>query len=122
MTEGVVVILGETGRNFGAGMSNGVAYVLDEARDFPKKVNPELVGLAQVTGAADIELLESMIRRHFEVTGSARAWEILERWDAYLPLFWKVAPHFALTEEGPQTIVQRHLASLRASTRTASVR
>ena len=39
---------------------------------------------------------------------------VLERWDAYLPLSWKVAPHFALTEEGPQTVVQRHLASLRA--------
>jgi glutamate synthase (ferredoxin) len=114
MTEGVVVILGETGRNFGAGMSNGVAYVLDETREFPKKVNPELVGLAQVTHGADIELLEGLIRRHFEVTGSRRAWQILERWDQYLPLFWKVAPHFALTEEGPQTVVQRHLDSLRA--------
>ncbi len=114
MTEGVVVILGDTGRNFGAGMSNGVAYVLDESREFPKKVNPELVGLAQVTGEADIELLEGLIRRHLEVTGSARAQHILDRWDQYLPLFWKVAPHFALTEEGPQTIVQRHLASIRA--------
>jgi glutamate synthase (ferredoxin) len=114
MTEGVVVILGETGRNFGAGMSNGVAYVLDEQRDFPRQVNPELVGLAQVTGAADIELVQGLVRRHFEVTGSARAWEILSRWDQYLPLFWKVAPHFALTEEGPQTVVQRHLESLQA--------
>jgi glutamate synthase (ferredoxin) len=117
MTEGVVVILGETGRNFGAGMSNGVAYVLDESRELPKKVNPELVGLAQVTGAADIELLEEMIRHHLEVTGSARAADILARWEYYLPLFWKVAPHFALTEEGPQTIVQRHLSSLRESSR-----
>jgi glutamate synthase domain-containing protein 3 len=79
MTEGVVVILGETGRNFGAGMSNGVAYVLDERRDFPRQVNLELVGLAQVTGAADIDLLGSLVRRHFEVTGSRRAWAILER-------------------------------------------
>jgi glutamate synthase domain-containing protein 3 len=119
MTEGVVVILGETGRNFGAGMSNGVAYVLDERRDFPRQVNPELVGLAQVTGAADIDLLESLVRRHFEVTGSRRAWAILERWEHALPLFWKVAPHFALTEEGPQTIVQRHLTSLQESSRLA---
>jgi glutamate synthase (NADPH/NADH) large chain/glutamate synthase (ferredoxin) len=113
MTEGVVVILGETGRNFGAGMSNGVAYVLDESRDFPKKVNPELVGLAQLT-ATDLELLEGMVRRHFEVTGSTRAWDILSHWDSYVPLFWKVAPHFALTEEGPQTVVMRHLGSIRA--------
>jgi glutamate synthase (ferredoxin) len=122
MTEGVVVILGETGRNFGAGMSNGVAYVLDERREFPKQVNPELVGLAQVTGAADIELLEGLIRRHLEVTGSARARDILARWEQVLPLFWKVAPHFALTEEGPQTVVQRHLASLHESRRPAGRR
>jgi len=114
MTEGVVVILGETGRNFGAGMSNGVAYVLDESRELPKKLNPELVGMQQVTAPADIEILQTLISRHHEATGSRRAAEILERWDAYLPLFWKVAPHFALTEEGPMTVVHRHLESLRA--------
>jgi glutamate synthase (ferredoxin) len=113
MTEGVVVILGETGRNFGAGMSNGVAYVLDESREFPKKINPELVGLAQVTGAADIEMMETLIRRHYELTGSRRARQILDNWDAYLPLFWKAAPHLALTEDGPMTIVHRHLRSLK---------
>ena len=59
------------------------------------------------------------MRRHFEVTGSRRAWEVLERWEHSLPLFWKVAPHFALTEEGPQTIVQRHLTSLQESSRLA---
>jgi glutamate synthase (NADPH/NADH) large chain/glutamate synthase (ferredoxin) len=114
MTEGVVVILGETGRNFGAGMSNGVAYVLDESRELPKKLNPELVGMQQVTADADIVLLHTMVSRHRDATGSRRAKEILERWEAYLPLFWKVAPHFALTEEGPMTIVHRHLESIKA--------
>ncbi len=114
MTEGVVVILGDTGRNFGAGMSNGVAYVLDESRELPKKLNPELVGMQQVTAGVDIEILHTHITRHQEATGSKRAAEILDRWDAYLPLFWKVAPHFALTEEGPMTVVHRHLESLRA--------
>ncbi|MGH2600380.1 MAG: glutamate synthase-related protein, partial [Dehalococcoidia bacterium] len=113
MTEGVVVILGDTGRNFGAGMSNGVAYVFDEKREFPKKVNEELVGLEQVTRAADAELLRTLIERHAELTGSARAKAILARWDHYLPLFWKVAPHLALTEEGPQTVVYRHLESIK---------
>jgi glutamate synthase domain-containing protein 2/glutamate synthase domain-containing protein 3 len=113
MTEGVVVILGETGRNFGAGMSNGVAYVFDEKREFPKKVNEELVGLEQVTRAADADLLHALIERHAELTGSARAGTILARWDHYLPYFWKVAPHLALTEEGPQTVVYRHLESIR---------
>jgi glutamate synthase domain-containing protein 3 len=119
MTEGVVVILGETGRNFGAGMSNGVAYVLDVAREFPKQVNQELVGLEQVTRPADADLLRALAERHAEMTGSERAQAILHRWDHYLPLFWKVAPHFALTEEGPQTVVQRHLESIRAAAATA---
>jgi glutamate synthase domain-containing protein 2/glutamate synthase domain-containing protein 1/glutamate synthase domain-containing protein 3 len=113
MTEGVVVILGETGRNFGAGMSNGVAYVFDEKREFPKNVNEELVGLEQVTRAADADLLRALLERHAEVTGSARAQAILSRWEHNLPLFWKVAPHLALTEEGPQTVVYRHLESIR---------
>ncbi len=79
------------------------------------------MGLGQVTGAADIEFLEGLIRRHFEVAGSRRAWDILEHCDGALPLFWKVAPHLALTEEGPQTVVQRHLASLRAGAHSRRV-
>ena len=114
MTEGIVVILGETGRNFGAGMSNGAAFVLDESRDLPKKLNPELVGMQQVTAGHDVELLEQMIRRHVEATGSERGRDILENWDYYLPLFWKVAPHLALSEEGPMTVVHRHLESIKA--------
>ena len=101
--------------NFGAGMSNGVAYVLDESREFPKRINPELVGLAQVTSPADIEILQTLIRRHLELTGSRRAAAILTDWDTYLPLFWKAAPHLALTEDGPMTIVNRHLKSLKES-------
>jgi glutamate synthase (ferredoxin) len=113
MTEGVVVILGETGRNFGAGMSNGVAFVLDEVGDFRQRVNEELVGLEQVTEPEDIELLEALIRRHLEVTESSRARRILDRWQQYLSRFWKVAPKSAPTEEGAQTVVRRHLESLR---------
>jgi glutamate synthase (NADPH/NADH) large chain/glutamate synthase (ferredoxin) len=115
MTEGVVVILGETGRNFGAGMSNGVAYVLDERGDFPSKLNPELVGLQRIQRTEDVEILRALIERHLELTGSQRAADILRRWDDALQQFWKVAPHYALTEEGPMTVVQRHLESLRAA-------
>ncbi len=113
MTDGVVVILGETGRNFGAGMSNGVAFVLDERGDFRSRVNQELVGLEQVTGPEDIELLEALVRRHEEETGSKRAREILADWRHYLPQFWKVAPKFAVTEEGAMTVVERHLRAVR---------
>ena len=113
MTEGVAVILGETGRNFGAGMSNGVAYVLDQKREFPKLINPELVGLAQVTSDLDVEMLRTLIQRHYDLTGSPRARRILANWEQALPQFWKVAPHNALTEDGPMTVIQRHLDSLR---------
>ena len=116
MTDGVIVILGETGRNFGAGMSNGVAFVLDERGDFRSRVNQELVGLEQVTDPVDIELLEALVRRHEDRTGSRRAAEILRDWRLYLPKFWKVAPKFALTEEGAMTVVRRHLMGLRAKT------
>ncbi|MEX2373855.1 MAG: glutamate synthase-related protein, partial [Dehalococcoidia bacterium] len=112
MTDGVVVVLGDTGRNFGAGMSNGVAYILDERGDFRSRVNQELVGLSQVTEPEDIELLEALIRRHVEVTGSHRAQEILREWRMALPRFWKVAPRVSPTEEGAQTVVRRHLTVL----------
>ena len=115
MTEGVVVILGETGRNFGAGMSNGIAYVLDEHSDFPSKLNPEMLALKRVTAHEDIEIVQALIERHVQLTDSRRGQEILEHWDRYRPLFWKVAPHSAMTEEGPQTIIRRHLESLRAA-------
>jgi len=114
MTDGVVVILGETGRNFGAGMSNGVAFAFDERGDFRSRVNQELVGLEQVTHPEDIELLEALIRRHLELTDSLRAKEVLADWRHYLPKFWKVAPKFNITEEGAMTVVERHLRAVRA--------
>ena len=113
MTEGVVVILGETGRNFGAGMSHGVVFVLDERGDFHTRMNQELVGLEQVTEANDIELLEMLIARHHELTHSKRALQVLEDWRLFLPKFWKVGTELALSEEGPMTVVRRHLDSLK---------
>ncbi|MCA9850614.1 MAG: hypothetical protein KC461_08210, partial [Dehalococcoidia bacterium] len=105
----VVVVLGDTGRNFGAGMSNGVAYILDDRGDFRARVNQELVGLSQVTDPEDIELLEALIRRHVDVTDSKRAKALLAEWRLALPKFWKVAPKVSPTEEGAQTVVRRHL-------------
>ena len=117
MTDGVVVILGDTGRNFGAGMSNGVAFVLDERGSLPSRVNPELVGWERVTEAADIELLTALIRRHRERTGSRLARQILRHWPDVLPKFRKVAPKIALSEDGPMTVVRRHLERLQKLTR-----
>ena len=94
-------------------MSNGVAFVLDERGDFRTRVNEELVGLEQVTEADDIELLEALIARHHELTHSKRARQVLDDWRLFLPKFWKVAPKLALSEEGPMTVVRRHLDSLK---------
>jgi glutamate synthase domain-containing protein 3 len=92
MTGGVAVILGATGRNFGAGMTGGLAFVLDNEGTFSQRLNPALVELHRVEDPEEEELLKAMVLRHAELTGSARAKEILAGWSAILPLFWKVSP------------------------------
>ncbi len=92
MTGGVVVALGPVGRNFAAGMSAGTAFVLDESGDFPSKVNPELVEIIRVTDQADETLLCQLVKEHVAATKSAHAQDILDRWDEFLPKFWRVVP------------------------------
>jgi glutamate synthase (ferredoxin) len=92
MTQGVIVVLGSTGRNFGAGMSHGSAYVLDEDVSFPERYNPELVTIQRITEAEDEAFLRSLIEEHAAATGSPRAQAILKGWPRYLPSFWKVVP------------------------------
>ncbi len=93
MTGGRVVVLGPTGRNFAAGMSGGIAYVLDEAGHFPRHCNLEMVKLFQLEDADEIELVQGMIRRHAEYTKSDRAWKVLALWDEMVPKFVKVYPN-----------------------------
>jgi glutamate synthase (NADPH/NADH) large chain len=115
MTGGTVVVLGQTGRNFAAGMSGGVAYVLDEDGGFAKRCNLSMVALEPVPeeeavsetgeleshgkvdvrhlGRADDELLRSLIEKHAQLTGSARARTILDKWASYRGKFVKVMPH-----------------------------
>ncbi len=90
MTAGVVVILGETGRNFGAGMTGGTAYVLDEEQQFEKKYNSDWVKLEKVTNETDIKNLLALIQNHAAYTGSQYAENILTNWETFLPHFWKV--------------------------------
>ena len=90
MTGGTVVILGETGRNFGAGMTGGIAYVLDENQQFEKKINQQLITLEQVSEKVDEDTLIGLVQKHFELTGSQRSAQVLGNWDVFLPLFWKV--------------------------------
>src|SRR5690606_37229891 len=92
MTGGTVVILGAAGRNFAAGMSGGVAYVLDEDGTFPSRCNPQMVLLETFANDAEVERVRGLIQRHAELTGSLRALEILERWTDYARHFVKVMP------------------------------
>ncbi len=93
MTGGRVVVLGETGRNFAAGMSGGVAYVLDDAdRPFREHCNTDQVLLEELEDADEITMIQRMIRRHADYTDSNRAWKILAKWDEMIPQFVKVLP------------------------------
>ncbi len=94
MTNGLVVVLGKTGRNFAAGMTGGVAFVLDRVGDFASiKCNRREVDLEPVTQAEDAEKLFELISRHADYTGSPQARWILDNWDDMLPKFIKVFPH-----------------------------
>jgi glutamate synthase (ferredoxin) len=93
MTGGRVVVLGRTGRNFAAGMSGGIAYVLDESGDFETRCNQEMVSLDRLTDPADMEEAQELIGKHARHTGSTVAARILEFWEHYQGKFVKVTPH-----------------------------
>jgi len=93
MTGGRVAVLGPTGRNFAAGMSGGIAYVLDEAGDFPRHCNTEMVKLFRLEEEDEIEFVQNLIRKHAQYTRSDRAWKILAFWDEMVPRFFKVYPN-----------------------------
>ena len=92
MTNGTIVILGETGKNFGAGMTGGVAYVLDLVGDFPDKLNTQLVAADRLSLDEDVVALQALIFKHLEVTESEQAKEVLADWETFRPKFWKVSP------------------------------
>ena len=92
MTGGCVAIIGRTGRNFAAGMSGGVAYVLDEKHDLYLRVNKQLVDIEPLSSEHDTETLKTMLQKHCAETGSAKAKEILDGFDRYIPLFKKIIP------------------------------
>jgi glutamate synthase (ferredoxin) len=92
MTGGRAVVLGRTGRNFAAGMSGGIAYVLDEAGDFPSRCNREMVDLETLADPEEIRDLRDLIQRHIDYTDSALGERILSDWEAMVPRFVKVMP------------------------------
>jgi glutamate synthase (ferredoxin) len=94
MTGGRVVVLGPTGRNFAAGMSGGVAYVLDdETGSFKRRCNMEMVSLGKLEDPEEIQLVHGLVSRHAQLTGSKRAEELLASWQQILPLFVRVMPN-----------------------------
>ncbi|KAH7107808.1 NADPH-dependent glutamate synthase [Auriculariales sp. MPI-PUGE-AT-0066] len=93
MTGGRVVVLGTTGRNFAAGMSGGIAYVLDTAHTFASKVNPSMVELGQVTDPREIAELRALIEDHRHYTGSEVANRVLQDFHHLLSLFVRVMPN-----------------------------
>jgi glutamate synthase (ferredoxin) len=93
MTGGRVVVLGPAGRNFGAGMSGGIAYVLDENGSFPARVNRQMVGIGKLESPGEIAEVRAMIEKHQAYTGSLRARMVLDEWERMVPLFVRVMPN-----------------------------
>jgi glutamate synthase (ferredoxin) len=93
MTGGRVVIIGTVGKNFAAGMSGGVAYVLDENNDLYTKTNKEMVSSYEITSKYDVLELKEMIKEHVAYTNSVKGKEILDNFGEYLPKFKKIIPH-----------------------------
>ena len=93
MTGGRVVILGRTGKNFAAGMSGGIAYVLDENSDLYLRLNKSLVSFEELSNKYDVQELKDMIMQHVAYTNSERGKEILANFSTYLPKFKKIVPH-----------------------------
>jgi glutamate synthase (NADPH/NADH) large chain len=93
MTGGIVAVLGRTGVNFGAGMTGGFAYILDEQNDIEQRVNGELVELMSIEDKVILmEHLRGLINQHYEATGSEHAHKILSNFATYLPKFRLVKP------------------------------
>jgi glutamate synthase (NADPH/NADH) large chain len=99
MTDGAVVVLGAVGRNFGAGMSGGVAFVLDEKLN--EKLNDEMVSMGEAT-PADGRWLARVIERHRDATGSALAARLLERWPDAIGHFRRITPRAAAPRPLPE--------------------
>ncbi|WOL04062.1 ferredoxin-dependent glutamate synthase, chloroplastic [Canna indica] len=104
MTGGCVVVLGKVGRNVAAGMTGGLAYILDEDDTLIPKVNKEIVKIQKVNASAGQMQLKSLIEAHVEKTGSTKGAAILREWEAYLPLFWQLVP--PSEEETPEACTE----------------
>ena len=105
MTRGVVVILGSTGTNFGAGMSGGLAFVYDEHNKLSSRYNSQMIALERLNSDDESSALKQLITAHSKLTGSPHANEILATWETSVGKFWKVVPH-APTPDTPKPVYQ----------------
>jgi glutamate synthase (ferredoxin) len=110
MTGGLIVVLGEVGRNVGAGMTGGLGYFLDENNSFPSKVNPEIVKVQRIESEAGAKQLQEMIQQHVAKTGSPKGQAILKDWEHYLGQFWQVVP--PSEADSPEVTESRTLTSV----------
>ncbi|HEY0944059.1 MAG TPA: glutamate synthase large subunit [Opitutaceae bacterium] len=101
MTGGLVVILGPTGKNFGAGMSGGLAFVYDAADTFAAHINPAMIGLERLNSDDESASLKQLVFAHAKLTGSPHAAALLADWPKAVAKFWKVVPHPA-TADAPK--------------------
>ena len=92
MTGGRVIVLGPVGRNFGAGMSGGVAYIFDERGDARLNINPDMVEISGLEEPEDIAAVKAMVEKHLQYTGSARAKHVLDHWEKSVKTFVRVMP------------------------------
>jgi len=103
MTRGVVVILGSTGTNFGAGMSGGLAFVHDENNTLGDRINPQMIGIERLNNEEEIGSLKQLVTVHAKLTGSPHAKALVDSWESAISKFWKVVPH-PPTPETPKNV------------------
>ena len=105
MTRGVVAILGLVGKNFGAGMSGGLAFVYDEKNVLPDRYNNQMIGLERLNNEEEIAALKQLVSAHHRLTSSPKAKAILDSWETSVSAFWKVVPH-SPTADAPKPVYQ----------------
>ena len=93
MTGGRVVVLGKTGKNFAAGMSGGIAYVLDEDNHLYRNLNKEMISIEKVDNPYDKQELKNMLEKHVAATNSEKGRRVLENFETYVPKFKKIIPN-----------------------------
>jgi glutamate synthase domain-containing protein 3 len=113
MTDGIVAVLGETGKNFAAGMSGGIAYVYDPEGHFESRCNDEMVDVVDSLSESDAAALRRLVEKHAAYTGSERATSLLADWEAVRGMFMKVMPqaYARAIEERPGADARRRLPS-----------